>query len=178
MNATTSVFRSLAVLATALLLAVNVSADTAKAPESPDFYIDRFVVTNGGVIYSGNATMRISLTSGQTAVGTVSGPTLTMSYGFWNAWGAGGEVSCCDIRVGDANGQGGDEPTIGDVAIIIDAKFITVSCEGLLPCLEEADVNQSGGIEPVCDDVTIADIARLIDYLFITGSSLGLADCL
>jgi len=42
----------------------------------------------------------------------------------------------------------------------------------------EADLNQSGGADPNCDDLTIGDISILIDYLFITGPELGLADCL
>jgi hypothetical protein len=86
--------------------------------------------------------------------------------------------SCCVGRVGNANGSGGDEPTIGDVAAVIDAKFITGTCDGVLECLAEADLNQSGGEEPTCDDITVADISVLIDYLFITGSSLGLPECL
>jgi len=61
---------------------------------------------------------------------------------------------------------------------MIDAKFITGSCEGILGCLAEADINQSGGVNPTCDDITIGDIAILIDYLFITGPSLGLPPCL
>jgi len=87
-------------------------------------------------------------------------------------------LGCCDGRVGDANGAGGDEPTIGDISTMIDAKFITGSCEGIIECLTEADINQSGGIIPTCDDITIGDISMLIDYLFITGSSLGLPECL
>jgi hypothetical protein len=86
--------------------------------------------------------------------------------------------NCCQFRVGDANGLGGDEPTIGDVSVMIDAKFITGTCEGILECYLEADVNLSGGLGANCDDITIGDISTLIDYLFITGSSLGLADCL
>jgi PKD repeat protein len=85
---------------------------------------------------------------------------------------------CCRDRVGDANGLGDDEPTIGDVSVLIDAKFITGTCDGILDCFAEADVNQSGGPDPNCDDITIGDISTLIDYLFITGSSLGLAECL
>jgi len=85
---------------------------------------------------------------------------------------------CCVDRVGDANGLGGDEPTIGDASLMIDAKFITGTCDGILPCLTEADVNQTGGLNPTCDDITIGDISVLIDYLFITGPSLGLAECL
>ncbi len=88
------------------------------------------------------------------------------------------DPSCCVDRVGDANGLGGDEPTIGDISVMIDAKFITGSCDGILNCLDEADVNQSGGADPTCDDITISDISTLIDYLFISGSGLGLADCL
>jgi len=86
--------------------------------------------------------------------------------------------TCCIGRVGDANGEGGDEPTIGDVSVMIDAKFITGTCDGILGCLDEADINQSGGVGAICDDITIGDISALIDYLFITGSSIGLADCL
>ena len=81
-------------------------------------------------------------------------------------------------RVGNANGLGTDEPTIGDVSVMIDAKFITGTCEGILGCLAEADINQSGGVDPICDNISIGDISTLIDYLFITGSSLGLPDCL
>jgi uncharacterized protein (TIGR02145 family) len=85
---------------------------------------------------------------------------------------------CCTGRVGDANGSDDDEPTIGDVSVLIDAKFITGSCDGVLSCLTEADVNQSGGADPTCDDITIGDISILIDYLFISGSSIGLTECL
>jgi uncharacterized protein (TIGR02145 family) len=85
---------------------------------------------------------------------------------------------CCVGRVGDANVSGDDEPTIGDVSVLIDAKFITGACDGILNCLTEADVNQSGGASPTCDDITIGDISILIDYLFISGSSIGLTECL
>ena len=84
---------------------------------------------------------------------------------------------CCEGRVGDANGEGGDEPTIGDVSTIIDALFISGNPDPI-DCLAEADVNQSGGANPPFVEVTIGDVSTLIDYLFITGSSLGLPDCL
>ncbi|MEW5795739.1 MAG: hypothetical protein AB1772_05200 [Candidatus Zixiibacteriota bacterium] len=86
--------------------------------------------------------------------------------------------SCCVGRVGDANSSGDDDPTIGDVTTMIDAKFITGTCDGVILCLPEADINQSGGANPTCDDITIGDITVLIDYLFITGQTLGLPDCL
>jgi len=86
--------------------------------------------------------------------------------------------TCCVGRVGDANGDAADEPTISDISTLIDAKFITGACDGVIACLAEADINQSGGISPTCHDITIGDISILIDYLFITGSSLGLAECL
>jgi len=80
---------------------------------------------------------------------------------------------CCIGKVGDANGVGGDDPTIGDIATIIDNKFIS----GLpLPCLFEADANQSGGINPQPSDITIGDVSTIIDHLFISGTPL--ADCL
>ncbi len=89
-----------------------------------------------------------------------------------------GDICCCQVRVGDANGLGGDEPTIGDVSVMIDAKFIAGSCDGTIGCLGEGDVNGSGGINPTCDDITIGDISILIDYLFIGGpGTVTLSDC-
>jgi len=86
---------------------------------------------------------------------------------------------CCELRVGNADGQGGDQPTIGDISTLIDAKFIAGTCDGVIACLVEADINQSGGISPTCHDITISDIAALIDYLFITGPETAtLPDCL
>jgi hypothetical protein len=88
---------------------------------------------------------------------------------------------CCTGRVGDANGAGGDEPTIGDVTIMIDALFIGQDWT-LIPCLTEADINQSGGTDPQSGptgDITIGDVSYLIDYMFITGpESMTLPDCL
>jgi len=86
--------------------------------------------------------------------------------------------SCCSLRVGDANSNGDDEPTIGDISVLIDAKFIAGDCTGIITCFPEADINQSGGLNPDCDDISIGDISVLIDYLFITGPALGLPNCL
>jgi len=86
------------------------------------------------------------------------------------------DPTCCMGRVGDVNGAGGDEPTIADVSHLITRLFIDGTTP--LPCLAEADANQSGGTVPDYDDITISDISLLIDYLFITGPSLGLAECL
>ncbi len=88
-----------------------------------------------------------------------------------------GNACCCSGRVGDANDSGDDQPTIGDVSVLIDALFVS-SDMGLIHCPAEADLNQSGGVEPEESDITIADISYLIDYLFIGGPSLGLPDCL
>jgi hypothetical protein len=90
------------------------------------------------------------------------------------------QEDCCEDRVGDANNSGDIEPTIGDIAIMVDAKFVTSYCAGLIECLAEADVNLSGAGAPTCDDITIADISTLIDYLFIVGAEAygPLPDCL
>ena len=77
-----------------------------------------------------------------------------------------GGGGCCEGHVGDANSSGDDSPTIGDISVIIDAKFISEDCSMIL-CLSEADLNQSGGCDPTCDDITIGDITFLIDRLFI-----------
>jgi hypothetical protein len=83
---------------------------------------------------------------------------------------------CCVGKVGDVNGDGATEPTLGDISVLIDLLFINRD-PSVVDCNAEADVNQSGGAHPAIDDLTIADIAILIDYLFITGPSLGLPDC-
>jgi hypothetical protein len=77
-------------------------------------------------------------------------------------------IGCCAGRVGDVNGEGGDEPTVSDVAALIDHLFIS---QAPLDCLEEADVNLSGTlVNPPLDpsDISIGDISTLIDYLFIS----------
>jgi uncharacterized protein (TIGR02145 family) len=88
---------------------------------------------------------------------------------------------CCVGRVGDANGEGiyPDEVTLGDIMLMVDAKFISGDCSKL-PCLAEADVNQDGGADPNCDDhITLGDIMTLVDFLFITGPDVAvLRECL
>ena len=84
-------------------------------------------------------------------------------------------ISCCAGKVGDVNGVGGDEPTIGDISSLIDFLFISTQQPD---CLEEADVNLSGTLQhPPLDwsDVTIGDISTLIDHVFIDHPPL--ADC-
>ncbi|MEW5795740.1 MAG: dockerin type I repeat-containing protein [Candidatus Zixiibacteriota bacterium] len=76
---------------------------------------------------------------------------------------------CCIGVVGNANLDPAEQVTIGDITMMIDAKFITGTCEGVLLCLTEADINQSGGAIPDCDQITIGDITYLVDYLFIGG---------
>jgi hypothetical protein len=90
-------------------------------------------------------------------------------------------VGCCVGRVGNANGEGEypDEITLGDIMLLVDAKFISGNCS-MLPCLTEADVNQDGGIDPDCEDhITLGDIMTLVDFLFITGPDVAvLPECL
>ncbi|MEW5795266.1 MAG: M14 family zinc carboxypeptidase [Candidatus Zixiibacteriota bacterium] len=80
---------------------------------------------------------------------------------------------CCVGQVGDVNGEGGDEPTIGDVTMLVDHLFVTGA---ELSCLSEADINQSGGSQPALEDITIGDITELVDHLFISAGPL--APCL
>jgi aminopeptidase N len=83
------------------------------------------------------------------------------------------EGSCCVGKVGDVNGLDGDEPTLGDIMLLVDMLFIN----GYQPdCLLEADVNQSGGAHPTPEDITLGDVMFLVDHLFITHTELH--DCL
>ena len=77
------------------------------------------------------------------------------------------DTSCCEGWVGDANGVGGDMPTIGDINLIIDVLYIQSGAT--LPCLTEADANLSGHGHPTMEDITIGDINMLIDIIYITG---------
>jgi hypothetical protein len=90
-------------------------------------------------------------------------------------------LTCCVGRVGDANGLGvyPDEITLGDVMLLVDAKFVSGNCNQI-PCLLEADVNQDGGTDPNCDNhITLGDIMTLVDFLFITGPENAiLPECL
>ena len=86
-----------------------------------------------------------------------------------------GDLCCCEGKVGDANGDGNPQPTIGDISAIIDLLFVT---ENPLNCYQEADINQSGGLNATKDDITVGDISYLIDYLFIAGpENMTLFDC-
>jgi hypothetical protein len=79
---------------------------------------------------------------------------------------------CCVGKVGNVNDLGGDEPTIGDVAALVDMLFVS---HRQASCLLEADVNQSGEANPMVTDITIADISVLVDHLFINRAAL--LDC-
>ena len=88
-----------------------------------------------------------------------AGATYSRAFEFWIDGG------CCVGKVGDANNSGDAEPTIGDISALIDFLFIS---EQPLACYDEADINQSGGIEAGPEDISIGDISMLIDHLFIT----------
>ena len=75
--------------------------------------------------------------------------------------------TCCIGTTGNVNCTEEEEPDITDITRLID--FLYVS-HAELCCLDEADVNKSGG------DPDIADITRLIDYLYL--SHQALPDCL
>jgi len=78
-------------------------------------------------------------------------------------------IGCCGGMVGDVDGYGGDEPTLGDVMALVGYLFV----DGVQPsCLEEADVNQSGSTfeSPLgWEDISLADIMYLVGYLYTDG---------
>ena len=92
-----------------------------------------------------------------------------------SGWIVPSQEPCCHGRVGDADNNGDDEPTLVDVMTIVDMLFISGN---QVTCLAEADIDQSGGPEPIADDITLGDVMILVDYLFITGESAGLLECL
>lgn len=76
---------------------------------------------------------------------------------------------CCVGQVGDINGIGGDDPTLGDLMLLINHLYISYTDP---VCMAEADVNQSGGLNPTGKDITLLDICILIDNLFINNTPL------
>jgi hypothetical protein len=71
---------------------------------------------------------------------------------------------CCVGQVGNVNASSGDEPTIGDILMLVDHLYISYTDP---VCMTEADVNQSGGLKPTRKDLTLVDISILINHLFI-----------
>jgi hypothetical protein len=134
-----------------------------------DGYVLRQVVSNGATIAS-NGVTGLSGTLGQAFIGAQVNDGSTLFQGFW----FGGQLSCCAGRVGDANGDGNDEPNISDISAIVDHMFIS---EKPLPCYAEADANQTGGRYADPRDISVGDIAALVDYLFVTGPGRGLPPC-
>jgi predicted outer membrane repeat protein len=76
-----------------------------------------------------------------------------------------GDACCCVGRVGDANGKGGDEPTISDLSVMIDMLYISQNPD-VVACLAEADANQSGGCVASLSDITLSDVAWMITWLW------------
>lgn len=76
---------------------------------------------------------------------------------------------CCVGQVGNVNASSGDEPTIGDILMLVDHLYISYTDP---ICMAEADVNQSGGLKPARKDLTMADISTLVNHLFIDGTPL------
>gem|GEM_PF-2107365 len=85
--------------------------------------------------------------------------------------------SCCVQHTGNADGEGLDTPTIGDISVLVDFLFLNRNPSSI-GCVFEADVNQSGGCTPTYDDITIGDIAVLIDVLFVCSEGCSLPACL
>lgn len=79
-------------------------------------------------------------------------------------------ASCCQGQVGDADGSGQDEPSVGDISAIVDHLFISGQPLG---CYLEADANLSGAPNPTSASISVADIGVLVDYLFVTGTPLS-----
>ena len=81
--------------------------------------------------------------------------------------------NCCAGVVGNADGFGDDEPTLGDIMALVEFLFINHQPP---TCMAEADVNQSGGGLPLSHDITLGDIMRLVDHLYV--SQTALPNCL
>ena len=88
-----------------------------------------------------------------------------------------GEACCCVGKKGNANGLGGEDPTIGDLGVMIDFLFISQD-PGVIHCLSEADFNQSGGCDVTFQDITIGDVSSIIGCWMIMIESCEWPQCL
>jgi hypothetical protein len=168
------------VLMAFLLLSLLVATARTELNQLPsDKEIRWKVISSGGNVNATSEHYRMDATVAQTAVGESFSPGRQLRHGFWQEF---GPLTCCEGRVGDANGLGTypKEVTISDIQLLVFAKFISsLPCEQNLHCLAEADVNQTGGVNPKCSDVTISDIQTLVNHLFIAGpTSAPLKSCL
>ena len=157
------------VCAGGLALAGPGAAAESASIVAADGYVLRHVISSGATIAS-NGSTGLSGTLGQEFIGAQTKGGSILFQGFW----FGGQLGCCAGRVGDANGDGNDEPNISDISAIIDHMFIS---ERPLPCYAEADANQTGGRYADTHDISVGDISALVDYLFVTGPSRGLPSC-
>jgi len=71
---------------------------------------------------------------------------------------------CCEGVTGNVNCSVDEDPDITDITRLIDHLYLS---HAPLCCLEEADIDTSGG------DPDITDITRLIDFLYISHAPLG-----
>jgi hypothetical protein len=158
-----------------------IAPEPVTVPTSPTAgeEINWSVIGSGGALGASTNWIVVG-TVGQTAVGSATSTNYIGLHGFWQSFEA--AEDCCEGRVGDANWLGTypNEVTIADIMTLVTAKYVSIlPCEQNLPCLTEADVNQSGGANPACKDVTIADILSLVDHLFIAGpTNAPLKSCL
>jgi hypothetical protein len=128
-------------------------------------------VISSGLTSAQGGTTGLSGTLGQSVIGVSAQSGAVLFHGFW----FGGNLGCCVGRVGDASGDGNDEPNIADITVIIDHIFITRTP---LVCYAEADANGTGGRYAGSQDISIGDISALIDYLFVSGpQNATLLDC-
>jgi hypothetical protein len=149
---------------------VGLAGETVSPEAGED--INWQVVSGGGNESTGPAFI-LKGSIAQTTVGVGAAADSRVGSGYW--FGQHLPANCCFGIVGDANGSGDYEPTIGDITAMIDMLFIT---ETVVPCIPEADINKSGGLSPGQGDITIGDVSMLIDYLFITGSTgMSLPPC-
>jgi len=167
------------VLMTFLLLSLMAATVRTESNQLPsDMEVRWKVISSGGNVNASSEHYRMGGTVAQTAVGNSSSPSRQLRHGFWQEF---EPPTCCEGRVGDANGSNepADEITLGDIMLMVDVKFISGDCSKLT-CLTEADVNQDGGANPTCEDhVTLGDIMTLVDFLFITGPDVAtLKKCL
>jgi hypothetical protein len=149
-----------------------ISQPSTASPSSPQAgeQINWQVIGSGGT--NGTSTNYILLgTVGQFATGPGTSTNFGINQGFWQSFGSPG---CCVGRTAnvDAIGTFPTEVDLSDLGLMVDFLFLPPGSI-VLPCVDEADVDALGGMNPV----DLSDLGILVDFLFLPPGSIILPDC-
>lgn len=142
----------------ALLLVALAASGFADSEDGEDI---TWQVLSGGSTEAEGGAFKLSGTLGELAVGYGEAAPDRIQHGYWQDFDLGGSGTCCTgPSVGNVDGSLDNLVTMGDLTVMIDHLFITLTP---LACIDEGNVDLSADLL-----VTMGDLTVMIDHLFIT----------